>query len=171
MINETIYKMISGITSTRPEIKGGQELILYEIAAALYPTVGSIWVPFLSSGTLSHYLKGVGFRINEFQYLDGFDKAPPNSQAVYFGTPTIVDNTNLFPDNDTDVKWTKKKEREAVRAIMKACKEAGYIQAISGLGSGDISLEERMEDMGPGAKLICYKDFGVFEDWVIGKVF
>jgi hypothetical protein len=34
------------------------------------------------------------------------------------------------------------------------------------LGSGDISPEERIKDMG-GGKIACFKDFGQFQDWVI----
>jgi hypothetical protein len=44
--------------------------------------------------------------------------------------------------------------------------ELKYKKIISGLGSGDISPEERIEDMG-GGRIVAYKDFGTFQDWVI----
>ena len=37
---------------------------------------------------------------------------------------------------------------------------------VTGLGSGDISVDERLEDMG-GGTVVSYKHFGLFEDWVL----
>jgi hypothetical protein len=85
--------------------------------------------------------------------------------AIYFGTPTIVNNQPLFSDNVSDA-WTKETERFFVRDLCKRVEAQRFKLIVSGLGSGDISPGERLEDMG-GGKIVCYKDFGHFQDWVL----
>jgi len=63
----------------------------------------------------------------------------------------------------------KEIERQTVRKVVNLATKGKYRKIVCGLGSGDISLEERMEDLGEGGRVVCYKDFGDFQDWVIEK--
>lgn len=142
---------------------GGQELILGEIMAALWPCE-SIWLPFPEHcDTLLDCLNLAGFDVHA-----GREISAKHSEiaAVYFGTPTIVNDEVLFPLGDEE--WTKEKERETVCAICAQCEAAGFMRIVSGLGSGDISVEERLEDMG-GGSVVAVKHFDDFTDWVLQR--
>lgn len=145
-----------------PRDFGGQEHILGEIIGATHP-YRSVWVPF-GGDTLIDRLSFLGFEVWGDPTLEGYDaKVIPEAEVVYFGTPTIVGGKALFPSSED---WTKEKEREVVRIIVERCAGRGYYRIISGLGSGDISLEERLNDMG-GGKVVAVKYFDGFTDWVI----
>lgn len=168
MIDEQGYLKASGIVN-RTGIKGGQELILYEIIGALWE-YKIIWVPFRSSGTLIDKLVNLG----RFQITIGFplfreDYSYP-IDAVYFGTPTIVNDKLLFACPESwwapEFPWTKNNERQFVKDLCDNMELIGCRRIVSGLGSGDISVEERLEDMG-GGRVVCFKDFGEFQDWVL----
>lgn len=150
------------------EKRGGQELILPEILSEIIPIVQKgVWVPFYSSGTLTHFLSKQTYVNNSF-FLESI-KAPKDCDVLYFGTPTIVGNKALFPEDAPNFcKWTKNKEREIVRALCRQAEIKKYALIVSGLGSGDISVKERLHDMG-GGRIICYKNFDVFEDWVLSR--
>jgi hypothetical protein len=145
--------------------QGGQELILPEIMAAL-AGVEVIWLPFYGDGVLADAIEEAGILVtshrNDFDYTIDCE-----IDAVYFGTPTIVNDTALFPDSVQGT-WYKDRERKVVRTICGAAIDAGAKLILSGLGSGDISPEERLADMG-GGKIICMKDFGDFKDWVLAR--
>lgn len=90
--------------------------------------------------------------------------------AAYWGTPTVVNDKALFKDSvavneEVDV-WTKEHERACTRMYTAACVDNGLSVIVTGLGSGDISPKERIEDMG-GGHVVSHKFFGEFEDWVI----
>jgi len=161
-IDNELYMKLSGV---RPKEAGGQELILYEILAAI-PEGSKVFLPFYSNGLLAKYLVAHNYKVITDETKNTYDLLEyPQGCVVYFGTPTIVDNTNLFPDFES---WNKSKEREVVRRITEKAIIAEATKIICGLGSGDISVEERMRDIG-GGSLITYKKFNTFEDWVIER--
>ncbi len=161
MIDPTVYLKSLGID---PPIKrGGQELILGEIVGAL-AGLPSVWLPFYSSGALAACLQKVGIDVVTDPLRDTFEEAAPPCRGLYFGTPTIVNDAALFPEKES---WTKQKERLVVRDLVRKAEAAGYQRIVSGLGSGDVNIHERMEDMGKGAVVCCLKHFGTFKDWVL----
>jgi len=141
-----------------PKIPGGQELIYGEIIGSLQG-IKRIFLPFPNDFLIGK-LESVGIKVV------GYDGQP---QAVYFGTPTIVNDRNLFFAGGQI--WNKKQERKVVRAICKHAKDIGVKKIVCGLGSGDISVSERQADVKAGCgkvpKVICMKDFGEFKDWVM----
>jgi hypothetical protein len=162
MINVNGYLKSSGIKRML-EVEGGQELLLWEIIGALWG-LKKIYIPFLSSATLAWHLKRMGFDVwIPISNTRIPDKVPEGFEAVYFGTPTIVNDKPLFPESGW---WNKNHERVYVRDLCREVKDKGYKRIVSGLGSGDISVDERLEDMG-GGKIACFKDFGEFQDWVL----
>jgi len=97
-----------------------------------------------------------------FEYDESFD-------AIYWGTPTIVDDKPLFPDSlepGVGHSWDKIRERATSTQLAKLAVEQKAKRIITGLGSGDISWKERLMDMG-GGRIVSWKDFGDFEDWVL----
>ncbi len=150
-----------------PGKQGGQELLLIELMSVLVSHgIQQIWLPF-DCPSLEKACKDSGIeKFDPGTYVTEFD----HRGAVYFGTPTIVDNKKLF-DESAEGRWDKRRERLAAQGI---CRTAAMMQArliLSGLGSGDISVEERIEDMrvagGEEPKVIMMKDFGEFKDWII----
>lgn len=155
-IDERTYRRLSGVVDG---LAGGQELIYAEIAAALLGST-RIWFPFATSPKLLMALPEIKAVAVRTELVLGW---PRGADAVYFGTPTIVDGRPLFP---VAGKWDKARERESASVICRLA-ELNSARVVCGLGSGDVSLEERLEDMGEGARVICYKDFGEFQDWVL----
>lgn len=165
MINEQEYLKSSGIIN-KSGIKGGQELILHEIIGALYGCK-RVFLPFaFHCGTLNDKLLSLKIRvISDFPctWLDIVTNKRLKFDSVYFGTPTIVNDRSLF---EPDSGWTKKEERKFVKRLCSEVENRGCRRIVSGLGSGDISVDERLEDMG-GGRIVCFKDFGEFQDWVL----
>ncbi len=147
-----------------PEPKeGGQELILGEVVASLYPAQ-SVWVPFEEQcQTLIQTLRRLDVAV--VGTAETWAVAPSGLEAVYFGTPTIVDGRSLFPNRRW---WSKEMERQAVRTITRNARARGYTLLVCGLGSGDIALDERLEDI-DGGEVVATKQFDGFTDWVIRK--
>lgn len=144
---------------------GGQELILPEIIAAL-DGVQKVYLPFLSSGTLAHELDRWGHQVwSQENTPHAYERPTPilKGGAMYFGTPTIVNGAPLFDEVE---EWTKEKERRVVRSLVESARCLGYSRIVCGLGSGDISVEERTSDLG-GGRVVAFKDFGDFQDWVL----
>lgn len=166
MIDELIYRDFMGCPIKEDIPLGGQELILGEVVGALLarPSPEKIWLPFPAYALMAA-LTSFGIEI-----VTGDE--PLNFDAVYFGTPTIVNDRRLFqgpaaPDAPAGG-WTKQSERETVQAIVAWAAKRNAKRIVSGLGSGDITLDERLQDMG-GGTLAAYKDFGNFEDWVLRR--
>lgn len=173
MIDVTEYTRSTRVTPYNG-VGGGQELILHEIMG-LIPPRSYVWLPFYSSGTLAEALMARGDIV-----LTDHEKVmrPPTArgfayQALYFGTPTIVHDRPLFHDpviEASGMEWHAGFERNVVRAyVREAVNNVCCRIIVSGLGSGDISVAQRIADMGDGAKVVAYKDFGTFEDWVIAR--
>ena len=138
-----------------PKKKGGQELIFGEIAGLIQKDE-TLWLPYSDQcGYLADHV--------------AWSRAPSHCTVVYFGTPTIVNDKPLFPDTILFGSWTKEKERDTVRQICAVAIAHNYRAIISGLGSGDISVEERLEDMG-GGEVVAMKKFDGFTDWVLARV-
>lgn len=159
MIDVSLFENSTGIAKYNGK-NGGQELILHEIAG-LIESGWILFFPFYSSGTLVEHIK----KSNQCYWSEGFKEADemPRADCLYFGTPTIVNDAQLF---DEDEDWTKKKERATVRRLCREAERLNYKRIISGLGSGDIEPDERIKDMG-GGKIICMKKFKEFTDWII----
>jgi len=153
--------------------RNGQHLILSEILTLLYP-FDRIWVPFPAGcQALLNRLHAGPWEV----VLSGFiDVEKPKCDAIYFGTPTIVEGKPLFPETAGRL-LTKDLERAAVRNLCtdNATKATRVKLIVCGLGSGDISVEERLEDVGKGAEVITMKQFreresgSRFTDWVIAR--
>lgn len=164
-ISANLYNKIIPITRSSSTL-GGQELILFEIIASCHG-FNDIYLPFYSSGTLFKYLLKNGFAPLSDHRTSPFDfSSIPKGEVLYFGTPTIVDDQPLFNDTENSKNWNKFNERKFVTWLCASAKRKGYKKIISGLGSGDISVQERIQDMG-GGRIICYKKFDDFEDWII----
>ncbi len=158
-MDSSIYYRTLGYDPDTVAESGGQWLILADIMACLKGCT-SIYLP-LSCPAVEKACELQGIEINSFG---------KQADAVYWGTPTIVDNKVLFPEcldipelADT---WNKKNERSLSRFLADVAKSFDMKVIVSGLGTGDISVEERLEDMG-GGEIVSYKKFGDFEDWVL----
>lgn len=138
--------------------QGGQELILPEILGLLVAQE-IVWLPFPEQCVTLTLRLGVRWRTS-------YEEA----SALYFGTPTIVDDKPLFQmphgGKGDQIEWNKEAERKVVRSLCYVAESAGLRCIISGLGSGDISVEERLEDMG-GGEVVTMKKFDGFMDWVL----
>lgn len=153
---------------------GCQALILHDIAACFDEPSLVIWVPFYCDGLLVHHLESIGHTVIHDADVDMFmpDHFPHMPiDGLYFGTPTIVNNEPLFPTSVrpfVDRMWTASYERATVRAIVTHATLCGATCIVSGLGSGDISVEQRQMDMGGwDVQIACIKAFRGFTDYVL----
>jgi hypothetical protein len=148
------------------EEPGGQNLLAPEIAALAAAAGSRLYCPFQPSSGLRRACAKLGVEIVD-EVLSG---GAPTADALYLGTPTIVGDAPLFgtPTGPYPTEgWTKAAERRLVRRYVEACAaEPCYRRIITGLGTGDISVEERQQDMG-GATLVCLKRFPGFADYVL----
>lgn len=175
MIDVSQY-MRSARVSAAAARRGGQELIAHEIAGCFARCLG-VALPYCSASlamddALASALSRLGLTVRI-----GSDARPKGGQlpsecdGLYLGTPTIVDDAPLFGPPDapplSGTHWTKQAERRTVRGYCAAAREAGYRIIVTGLGSGEVTLEERVADMGDGTVVAAYKHFGHFEDWVL----
>lgn len=158
MNNALYYKALGYDPDTVSEL-GGQELILADIVASLHG-MRTIHIPLNCPS-----LEEACFH-NDIEIVTSVDQY----DATYWGTPTIVDDEVLFPDCLADPadasKWNKEVERLWSRTCTAFAIDAGCKRIVTGLGSGDISVEERLQDMG-GGRVVSHKHFGDFEDWVL----
>jgi hypothetical protein len=150
---------------------GGPELLIPEILSLFHGRCSRVYLPFPQTGTLAHELEkqGIGVHVGHDHILQPHESAPlpRDCDGIYFGTPTIVDNAPLWKD-EVPYSWTADQERSYVRSITQRSEDIGVSLIVSGLGLGDITLEERITDMG-GAFLVCYKAFEGFADWLLAK--
>lgn len=178
MINTNSYLAALNLLPDDPP--GGQTLILGEVVGAL---AGSqlVFLPFPTKALCAAliradipYLPAPGRYLSSARPDDSYGEGaalldcwvPQDCDAIYFGTPTIVEGKSLFPQDRT---WTRLGERKVASAL---CYNAGKRLVVSGLGSGDISLHDRGYDMGCNerpVRVVAYKHFGDFEDWVLVK--
>ncbi len=146
-------------SSWHPE-SGGQLLILADILACL-KDCEVIAFPY-PCPELEQWLEGIGKTVQR-----GISNP---ADAIYWGTPTVVDNKALFPDclvaSDSAEKWTKDFERFSSRNWTKYAEMYGLSVIVTGMGTGDISVKERLQDMG-GGHVVSHKIFDGFEDWVL----
>ena len=150
-----------------PLNRGGQHLILYEVMALLAP-FDRIWLPFpVSCKALRAALGMFGTHVSEGWQLD---MPLPQCGAMYFGTPTIVDGQPLFVE-DAGVIHTKDIERHTVRQLCSdyVVEASGLQRIVCGLGLGDITVDERLDDVGKGAEVVTMKKFDEFTDWIIAR--
>lgn len=181
MISSQHYQTITMIWSHNGR-RGGQELILPEILSTLLAyNITSIWLPFFTSGTLAARCMYHHINVIANTNSDTWDKVPSETfDAVYFGTPTIVDGQLLFPDSvmgpEPTGGWNAATERMLVRKLCMELPDDCRL-VLSGLGSGDITYDQRFQDlctlvtkgfMSP--QLICMKKFEDFSDYLFGAV-
>lgn len=143
---------------------GAQELILGEIIGC-FSDCKTIWLPY-GGRLLSNTLKELKFVVIDRPFLhrdEEFD-------ALYFGTPTILDDKMLFI-GQFNGNWNKEIERRVVRSL---CERAITHKAhciVCGLGEGDISAQERIFDIKSSTdlipKVVAIKSFVGFTDIVI----
>lgn len=174
MINPMGYLLAVEQYRAHPEaMKGGQELLLGEIIGALvgYRSVCLPLAHLSGGGLLRDMLLDLGHEV----ICDANGAAWEGADALYFGTPTIVNGRPLFPDGERDL-WTKAGERAWVRGALRSAERSGIRRILCGLGSGDISLDERLAELGgaatptqAGAEVITMKRFTHFTDWLILK--
>lgn len=154
-------------TKTREEksCPGGPDLLLPEIMGLLegyFP----VWVPFRESRIIAQAVwpdtaNSIHVTFGDFKKL-----VLPEIKSVYFGTPTIVNDEPLFPPEDpcpTAEAWCKDTERFTVREIVAFVEEWTECKRIvSGLGSGDITMAERVFDMGENTVMAAMKHYTDF---------
>ncbi len=161
MINNELY--LKAINCDKIE-DGAQELILGEIVGCLHDCK-TIWLPY--SGTaLRNTLNRLGYLTicrSNLYHDECID-------ALYFGTPTIVDNMLLFPRQFAG-KWTKNIERRVVKSLCNRAIRHGCYCIVCGLGEGDITADERISDIQMSSRLtpnvVSIKKFIGFNDIVI----
>jgi len=158
-MDDYAYYTALGYIPERVSETGGQALILADIMACL-GNCRTIHIPF-PCPLLEAECAGSGMEL-----VATFEEA----DAVYWGTPTVVDDKALFPDCLEDPgeadKWTKERERTVSKYLTAKAEAGNVIKIVTGLGTGDISVNERIEDMG-GGRVVSHKHFDDFEDWVI----
>jgi hypothetical protein len=160
---------------------GGQALIINEIIGAL-AGCSHVWLPFRADGMLENRLYSLGFKTHCSEDLDQYEalaELPEGIDAVYFGTPTIVNDKVLFPqalcERQRSWPWSASIEGSTVRAIIERAEALRMKRIVSGLGTGDISVHERMSDMGRGSAVVCWKRFrdaasgAAFDDIVLSR--
>ena len=164
-----------GARSARAE--GGQELLMGEIVGALPWHLEAelrrpltVWLPFYCP-TLADVLRRMRatvLMVADAEYPDTrYHLVPQFCDAVYFGTPTLVDGVPLFPSTVSESEaWSVSREREVVRQILFDARRAGAVLALAGWGSGDVSLAARTADLQVAgiARLLCMKRFLGFMD-------
>ena len=167
-MNPKLFLKVSNVEQSN---ECGQELILFEILTVLIEgSKKGVWLPFGRNTHLAFFLNTHKVHANI-----SFSKTPPKDcDTIYLGTPTIVNDSILFPDSIKDVKkcdieWNKANEREFVKNICTKCEKEKYRTIVTGLGQGDISIEERMEDMGANTEIVCFKQFDGFYDFVLKR--
>jgi len=148
--------------------------ILPEIVGA-FDGCSSVWLPFVESWMLARALNRI-IRFNDF-LPEQMETTSVPADGLYFGTPTIVNDLPLFDQPGFVAglrisEWNKDYERYVVKHLAYYARKHGIKVVVCGLGSGDISVEERIEDMGFGvngesAEVIAWKKFQGFQDWVI----
>jgi hypothetical protein len=157
-----LYVESLGLESLWEPDSGDQCLIMPDIAAC-FKDCNIISIPY-PCPTLAEHLEEAGKRI--------VAEMQPWAEAVYWGTPTIVNNRPLFvksvrpPKRGQPEPWTKEYERSMSIGYTYLAEQWKYKTIVTGLGTGDISVEERLEDMG-GGQVVSHKRFGEFEDWVL----
>ena len=158
MNNDLYYKALGYDPDSVKEL-GGQELILVDIMACLRGCE-TIYIPY-NCPSLEEACGEQGIHMVTDE--EPFD-------AIYWGTPTIVNNRALFikclDDPATAHKWTVDRERHCSTLLRALAEDRRAKRIITGLGSGDITLKMRLDDMG-GGRVVSYKQFGPFQDWVL----
>lgn len=173
-MNPTVYRKFCGTNPMTGKL-GGCELLIPEIVSYLFGNVKKVYLPFKQTQTLPHVLEQWGIpckvgndnvRDPDRCYIHKWQRyIMDGCEAIYFGTPTIVNDRPLF-DGEVSRDWNKQKERNYVRRLCQMCKESGMKYILSGLGTGDISQQERCDDMG-GASLLTFKAFDEFDDYLL----
>lgn len=172
-MNPTTYRKFCGTIPMTGKL-GGCELLIPEIVSYLFGNVKKVYLPFKQTLTLPHVLEQWGIACNvgnddEREPDKCYTNLPPTimdgCEAIYFGTPTIVNDRPLF-DGEVRHEWNKQKERDFVKRLCQMCKESGMKYILSGLGTGDITSGERCSDMG-GARLLTFKAFEDFDDYLL----
>ncbi len=176
MIDPLAFLAVTGQPNP-PLERNGQQLIMSEVLALLYP-FRRIWIPFPEgcAALLNRLYRMKPWVVVRTGSHPG--RLPPLCDAVYFGTPTIVNGTPLFPETAGCI-TSKSLERRTVRDLCtdSMVKRTGLQRIVCGLGTGDISVEERLEDVGPGSKVVVEKNFydptpgqeEHFTDWIIAR--
>lgn len=161
MIDVELYLKALDIEKTE---EGAQELIFAEIIGCL-KDCNIIWLPY-GGKKLNETLKKLGYTTIYKSILNKEEKI----DALYFGTPTIVSNSILF-EGQFNGNWTKAIERKVSRLLCKRAIKHGCKCIVSGLGEGDISINERLSDIEKESKLstkiVSFKQFDNFIDIVI----
>lgn len=161
MNNELYYKALGYDPDVVKDL-GGQELILADIMACL-DSCRTICIPY-NCPSLEEACGEQGIRLVATD--EDFD-------AVYWGTPTIVDDKVLFPEclhePSSASGWSYSVERRCSQQLTKIAEFRNAKVIVTGLGTGDVSVADRLSDMG-GGEIVSYKNFGLFEDWVLMRV-
>lgn len=142
----------------------GPTLLLPEIMALIGRK--RLWLPFEASNIIASQMLGMDVVLSRLITGDQPIQAVAGVEidAVYFGVPTIVNNKALF----FAYGWNVERARDAARRVTACAQSMGAKLIVSGLGSGDIGVYDRLQDMG-GGHVVAYKNFGDFEDWVLAR--
>lgn len=161
MINSELYLRAVGLGKMED---GAQELILGEIVGCFHDCK-TIWLPYYGIA-LRDTLNRLGYITICRNYL----RIDEQIDAVYFGTPTIVNDELLF-SGQFNGKWTKNIERLVTKLLCFRATSHGCRCIVCGLGSGDIATDERLHDIRSSCnlipKVVAIKEFDGFSDTVI----
>ncbi len=169
MIQVPTYLRATGV---HMENGNGQHLLFAEIAGAL-GGCESLWFPRPVDRMLSGVIMaghGPGFQLRLDDLRECVDESqPPDVEAIYLATPTLVDGVALFEEEGPWNLTTEERTYEYLQAAMEKMPRLKLL--ITALGSGDIDPRERMRMMG-GGSIVCFKRFveatgKEFSDWVL----
>lgn len=156
-----------GATGVLDERKGFQDLIAPAIVASLEGCT-RVYFPFPTSYHLLDLLAPVGIKYTCANIIvPVVAEFPPDCDALYFGTPTLVDGKLIFPEGWGQ--WSVAKEQRVVERLCLRAGAHGMKRIVSGLGSGDVSPAARMEAMGKGTIQVAHLTFDGFDDYVFAR--
>lgn len=172
MLNHESLRHAIGVAAGQ---SSGPDLLIPEIVSA-FSDCHRVFLPFGQSSSLTDHLNRSGVEVVQGHHeqrdpRDGacslleLESEASGCDGLYFGTPTIDGGEFVFP-GEMSHEWDRESEMAYVSELCSAAVVLGVRVIVSGLGSGDVSVADRITSMG-GGRIASFKDFGEFKDWVI----
>jgi hypothetical protein len=170
MLNHESLRHSIGVSAGE---SSGPDLLIPEIVSA-FSDCRRVFLAFGQSSSLTDHLNRSGVEVVQGHHeqrdpRDGvrglLESEASGCDGLYFGTPTIDGGEFVFP-GEMSHEWDRESEMAYVSELCSAAVVMGVRVIVSGLGSGDVSVADRITAMGGGG-IASFKDFGSFKDWVI----